>query len=506
MSSPAAIRTRPALAPALPFVLTLAAACLVWAALFREEIAAAVGVWSESTAYSHCFLVLPVAAFLAWDRRDRLAGLTLRPAPVPAATLAVPVLIGWFAAERLGIMELRQFGALALLLLTVLAVVGWAACRAMAAPLLYLVFLVPFGAFITPILQQITLDLTMLFLNAAGIPAVSDGFTIEVPHAVFYVAEACAGLRFLIASIAFGTLYALLIYRTPGRRATFIAASVAIPVLANGVRAFGIVTLGYLLSSAEAAAADHLIYGWIFFSIVIVLLILAGLPFRQDVARPAALPRDVPMRTAGPRPWGPAALLLLLTAAGPVVASGLDRAARSGFMPAPPALPVEGCATGATLPAGTAETVTPVDCGGGAQYSLRVAVLPSRSTSAAVLAAERRAGGQLQAEISTASTLQAPAGPWALVETDEPAGMTATSTWRDGAPAVGGIAGRIAQARDSLFGSDHAPVVVTLSWDPHADRLPPARMAEASGRLAALLARQTGWPAAIERLSREAAR
>src|SRR5581483_9036774 len=93
---------------------------------------------------------------------------------------------------------------------------------------------------------------------------------------------ACAGLRFLIASIAFGTLYSCLIYRSFTRRALFMLASVIIPIIANGFRALGIVVLGHVLGSAQAAAADHILYGWLFFSIVILLLIMAGLPFRED--------------------------------------------------------------------------------------------------------------------------------------------------------------------------------------------------------------------------------
>ena len=206
-----------------------------------------------------------------------------------------------------------------------------------------------------------TLDLTMFFLGLAGVPAVSDGFIIEVPHATFFVAEACAGLRFLIASIAFGTLYACLIYRTAGRRTLFIIASIIIPIIANGLRAFGIVWLGYALSSAQAAAADHLIYGWIFFSFVILLLILAGLPFRQDTL-PSRSSRFGELRAAGLRPWAPAALLLLLAAAGPATAAALDRRAAAGFSPGTVSLPVEGCTTTALPSIGT-DRVSALDCG-----------------------------------------------------------------------------------------------------------------------------------------------
>ena len=75
-------------------------------------------------------------------------------------------------------------------------------------------------------------------------------------------------------------------YRSPVRRGAFILISIVVPVIANGLRGLGIVYLGYLLGSAKAGAADHLIYGWLFFSLVIGLLITAGLPFRQDIAPP----------------------------------------------------------------------------------------------------------------------------------------------------------------------------------------------------------------------------
>ena len=43
---------------------------------FSAEAAAAVRVWNASTAYNHCWLVMPIAAWLAWIRRHRLAMIT----------------------------------------------------------------------------------------------------------------------------------------------------------------------------------------------------------------------------------------------------------------------------------------------------------------------------------------------------------------------------------------------------------------------------------------------
>ncbi len=262
--------------------------------LFHTEVAAAVGVWLDSTAYNHCFLIIPIVAYLLWDRRDLLAVATPLPNPW-FALAAIPASVAWLLAERLGIMEARQLVVMTLVEVFLLSVLGWRLFYRLAGPLLYLYFLVPFGAFITPWLQGITTSFVVNGLDLLNIPNYSDGYAIEIPEGSFLVAEACAGLRFLIASIAFGYLYAMLLYRSPGRRGLFMLASIVVPIIANGFRALGIVVLGHVLGNAQAAVADHLIYGWIFFSVVILLLIALGLPFRQDRRPPVGAPLAAPL-------------------------------------------------------------------------------------------------------------------------------------------------------------------------------------------------------------------
>jgi exosortase len=173
--------------------------------------------------------------------------------------------------------------------------------RVSAFALLYLYFLVPSGAFLTAPMQDFAARFAVAGVGLLGIPVYSNGLEIEVPGARFVVAEACAGLRFLIASVALGTLYGYTMYRSWRRRAAFIAVSIVVPIIANGFRVMGIVVLGYWLGDAKAATADHLIYGWVFFSLVSVILILLGLPFRQDVPAFATPVPDVRYRAGQPR-------------------------------------------------------------------------------------------------------------------------------------------------------------------------------------------------------------
>jgi exosortase A len=488
----------------------LALGLIVLGLAFHEEVTSAVSIWYESTAYSHCFFIIPIAAYLAWDRRHALAGVPIE--PLPAATLlALPLGFAWLVAERLGIMEGRQLVAMTLVEVLFLAVLGWRMCRALAAPLLYLYFLVPFGAFVTPQLQDFTTGFIYTGLGVLQIPYAGDGYMIAIPEGRFYVAEACAGLRFLIASIAFGTLYACLIYRSFTRRAVFMAASIIIPIIANGFRALGIVVLGHILGSAQAAAADHILYGWLFFSIVILLLIMAGLPFRED-SLPAAAAEPV----ASPPSPAPRRLLLagalagLLATAGPAASAWFDRMADTPItLPAPTFATAPGCWPASPAPVTTAPgvAVQNFNCTLG-RLTVAVQAFPPRSNPARVITAERLATGENSDEpfVSSLSVPGIEPATWRLVVATDPAKVTAAALWIDGKPAVGGLTGRIAMARNSLAGSAYAPMLVTVSTQfPHPQVLNNEQQ-QAAGLIREFLMSQPKFSDQIAQLAIAAAR
>jgi exosortase A len=462
--------------------LPLAAGLLLLGLIFRREVAAAVQTWDASTAYNHCFLIIPIVLYLLWDRRVDLEGIPARPMP-SVLLLGIPLAAVWLLAERLGIMEGRQLAAVSFAEVMLLAVLGRRLFAAMAGPLLYLYFLVPFGEFMTPKLQDVTTWFIRQGVTLAGIPAYIDGYIIEIPQGTFFVAEACAGLRFLIASIAFGCLYALLMYRSTLRRSVFILVSLVVPIVANGFRGFGIVWLGYMLGSAEAAAADHIIYGWLFFSAVILVLILLGLPFRQD-DQPTGQGR--PLSGRG-RPASRRALLataagaVLVAAISPAIATGMASAADVAVV-TPAALELgAGCTpiSGAEAnPATPNVRVQRVVCG---QYTMDLAweAFSPRATAAPLMAERRRLCLRAETEGLQESWLDTKeAGPsaWRIMRSNDPAYLTAVSLWVDGAPVRPGLAMRARMAIDSLIGSAHRPMVMTVTpvadWDAltHSDR------------------------------------
>jgi len=475
--------------------------------VFWREMAAAVEVWDASTAYNHCFLVIPIAAWMAWERRASIAYVPVRP-DMRAVVLTLPLGAIWFLADRIGIMEGRQLAVIGLVEVFFLAVLGWNLFRRLSAPLLYLIFLVPFGAFLTPWLQDLTAWFTVIGLNALGILHYTDGLVIEIQGGTFVIAEACAGLRFLIASIAFGTLYACTIYRSPARRVVFVLVSIVVPIIANGFRALGIVVAGYWLGSAEAAAADHVIYGWVFFSFVTLLLILIGLPFRQD--RLAEAMPDAPDILPPAIGTGPALRVALavglLAALGPGLALALDRAGR----------PVLNAQAVPLMLGGDCRPVTPLPrrrpiaadlrealCADG-QVRVSVAVFAPHANPGQIVAAQRLLSGEDGADETDVTNLasEQPGGPvWRVVETHKPDGLYAVALWLDGKPGGFGLRARIVQAQASLGGASMAPVLVAVTPATQSGGLNASQRNQLRLGLAAFLRQRRDLPGRFAELS-----
>jgi exosortase A len=319
-----------------PALAAIAIASLVFAVVFQDEITGAVQVWIDSTAYNHCFLILPLIGFLLWERRAVIASVLPRPALWPL--LLMPLLSAvWLIAAVLDIQEGRQLVMVAMFEVVVLIILGLRLFWLLLAPLLFLSFLVPSGAFLVPSLQTITADIVVAGLHALHIPVFSDGYMIEIPEGPFEIAEACAGLRFLIASIVFGCFFAVVMYRSPLRRTLFILMSIFVPIFANGLRALGIIVLAHLEGSASAVAADHVLYGWLFFTLVIMILIGIGMALVRKSDRTLA---DPPAATGGsssePAPWRFAVVVaaaILLAVAGPAYAARLDNLFPAALLP-----------------------------------------------------------------------------------------------------------------------------------------------------------------------------
>ena len=264
-------------------LLVLGATWLVLVAAFHRDWLQMLDQWWNSSTFNHILLLPPILVWLVWQRRAELTA--LRPTGWwPALVPFVAAMLLWLAGSFTETNLLRQAGAVGLLMASVPAILGPKVALGLLFPLFYMIFLVPFGDELVPGLQMVTADITIALTHLSGIPAEIDGVFIDTPVGLFEVAEACSGVKFLVAMVALGTLVAHLCFRSRARRAVFMAVAVIVPILANGIRAWGTIYLAQSMGVEWAAGFDHIVYGWVFFAVVMALVL--GLAWRFFDRRP----------------------------------------------------------------------------------------------------------------------------------------------------------------------------------------------------------------------------
>ncbi len=250
----------------------------LWLALglfYADTASAMVWVWIRSETFAHAFLVPPISAWLVWRRRDVLAQLEPRPQPW-FLVLLVPLTLLWLLGELAVANGAIHLAWVAMLIVCVPAVLGWRVTYEMLFPLLFLFFAVPIGEFMTAPMMEWTADFTVAAVRLSGVPVYREAQNFIIPTGSWSVVEACSGVRYLIASFMVGTLFAYLNFHSWKRRAAFMVVSIVVPIVANWMRAYGIVMLGHLSGNTIAVGVDHLIYGWVFFGVVIGFMFLLG--------------------------------------------------------------------------------------------------------------------------------------------------------------------------------------------------------------------------------------
>ena len=291
-------------------------------ALFFGEWNEMARQWWDSSTYNHILLIPPILVWLVKLRAPEIAKLMPQGWWPGLAFLAASLAV-WLLGSLSDINLVSQLGSVLMLQAAVLTLLGPRIAAALLFPLAYMLFLVPFGDEIVPALQAVTAKLAVALTHASGVPATVDGMFIDTPAGLFEVAEACSGVKFLVAMIALGTLVAHLCFAGRERRIIFMAAATVVPVLANGVRAWGTIYVAQSQGVEFAAGFDHIVYGWVFFALVMGGLLAGAWRFFDrspedpliDVAALERSPVLSRLSRFGIGGWRATGALLLLSAA-----------------------------------------------------------------------------------------------------------------------------------------------------------------------------------------------
>jgi exosortase A len=293
--------------------------------LFRDTVAEMMATYDRSGTFAHAYLVPPIVIWLIWRLRHAIAPLPVKPEPWVLLGVAAACLL-WLAGELAVVNAASHLALVTILVLMVPAIYGWAITKALLFPLLFLYFAVPIGMFMVPIMMEGTADFTVAALQLTGIPVYREGLQFVIPSGNWSVVEACSGVRYLIASFMVGTLFAYLNYKTTKRRLMFVAVSLMVPIVANWLRAYMIVLIGHYSGNTLAVGVDHLVYGWVFFGLVIGLMFMIGARWAEPNDPPGAPATALVQTEASLKPtWATAAGLLAVVVVVQAVLWQLDK-------------------------------------------------------------------------------------------------------------------------------------------------------------------------------------
>ncbi|MEQ8515023.1 MAG: exosortase A, partial [Chromatocurvus sp.] len=267
--------------------------CLAVLALYLPTVASMVSIWIASETFTHGFLIVPISLWLVWRDRARLARLPLAPF-YPALVLVLGAAMLWLVADLVSVLVVQQLALVALLITALWTLLGTALVRALAFPLGFLFLAVPMGKGLEPPMMDLTAEYTVRLIRLSGVPVYRENLFFMLPSGNWSVVEACSGVRYLIASFTLGLLYAYLSYRSPWRRGLFVLAAIIVPIVANVLRAYGIVMIGHFSNMQLATGVDHLIYGWVFFGVVMLLLFWIGGFWQESGSEPGSDPSGSP--------------------------------------------------------------------------------------------------------------------------------------------------------------------------------------------------------------------
>jgi len=246
-----------------------------WALVYQDALLGMEAIWARSDTFAHGYFILPISLWLIWRDKTYLKSSQVQPSWLPLPLLAISLFVGLFAYAA-DINVLSQLSAVTSLIFILWALLGNNLAWRYKFPLAYLLFAVPMGENLIPWLQDVTAWFTVFFLKLNDIPVFVDGLYIQIPTGMFEVAVACSGIRYLIASAAVGALYGYLTYQKTHKQIIFFIFAITLPILANGIRAYGIVAIAYYSDMKYATGADHLVYGWLFFGLIIMLMFWIG--------------------------------------------------------------------------------------------------------------------------------------------------------------------------------------------------------------------------------------
>ncbi|MGE4285930.1 MAG: exosortase/archaeosortase family protein [Phycisphaerae bacterium] len=229
------------------FYIKTAVLTALFVLMFWNNIADTVSVWVKDPSWSHGFLILPFSLYLLHQRREIILSIKPEPSYIGVAWLLLMVCVYIFNIVQIRYAYGEPLIMIAALCALVYAVCGWKLMQHLWVPVLYLVFAIPIP---TRLYRELTTPLRMIASQMAtaivnmlpGIEATVRGVIIDITRngvpldTSLNVADACSGMRLMMAFLALGVAMAYIHARPIWQKAILLGSIIPIAILCNIVR------------------------------------------------------------------------------------------------------------------------------------------------------------------------------------------------------------------------------------------------------------------------------
>ena len=262
--------------PRQPPWLTIAWFFILLVACYFTVLEQLVRKWYNDEDMGHGFFVPVIAAYIAWQNRDKLfeSGLRTNNWGLALIVLAgLQLYVSTLAAE----LFTQRTAFIEAIIGVVLFLGGMPAVRILSFPIILLFFMVPIPSVIynqiTFPLQIFASQVAEFCLNMMGYAVLRDGNVLELASQKLSVVEACSGIRSLLSLTFLSLVYAYFFDNRVWMRYFLFAATIPIAIVANSGR----VTLTGILSEIRPDLAHgffHSASGWVIFMIALFILVM----------------------------------------------------------------------------------------------------------------------------------------------------------------------------------------------------------------------------------------
>ena len=236
-----------------------------------------VRVWSTDDNYSHGFLIPAIAAFLAWERRDRFLAAPLKPSLAGLIVVAGSILPFALGTPGVGVFVTR-ISMVTAVAGVVLLLFGWSRLRTVVFPLAILLLMIPLPAAIFVQLESPLQIATSIFsgalIRAVDIPVIRDGNLLALGNVTLEVAKECSGMRSAISLATLGLVFGYVPDSRPWLRVLVALLTLPVVVIANGGRVAATAIAAHYYGPAAATGFFHDLCGWLAFAAAFAIMLV----------------------------------------------------------------------------------------------------------------------------------------------------------------------------------------------------------------------------------------